>query len=341
MKNFKEYAINLVITFILFLVILYFIDIEKVINVVLNSNYYFLGMAVFAYIVVITIMSLRIRIVLNELKHFIPFRSILNSNLAGMLASDFTPARSGYFFTAFSLSSKHKIPISESILTILGPQLFDFMIKVVSLSVIAIVLIDRIDGLQENIFAIIFAIVCIFSVILFFGGLIFINGFIKKFKFIEKFPLIDRIYLLFERMQKKSHKLIKIKYKIVGITFLSWGVKALEWFFISKALGIVLFDGGILDYLFMLVLQGSVTLIQFMPLPTIAGGGASELGASGILLLFGVPIETGIAFALLTRGIMILVDSLGSFEIVNFIRKRGIGKIFNSINSIKHEGEKN
>lgn len=336
MKNLKDYIINIAITIAIFVLIFSLFEFDKIVEVILNSNYYFLATALVAYFGVVTIMTLRIRMILNKMKYFPSFKSIMESNLAGMIASDFTPARSGYFFTAFSLSSKHKIKINDSILTIFGPQLFDFTIKAVSLSIMIIILLNAIDGFGENILFTLLAIIGIFSVIGFFGALLFLKGFLKKFSIVKKMPFGDKIYSLFYLMQKNSYKLMDIKWKIILITFASWAMKAAEWYLLTRALGITIFDGGIMDYAFMLVFQGTTTLVQFIPLPTLAGGGASEVGFSGLLFLFGIPIETGIAFALLTRGVMIVIDVLGTGELIRYIRKEGIKKVFEEINSMDH-----
>ncbi len=336
MKNLKDYIINIGITIIIFAIILSIFDISKIIQIILNSNYYFIFAALLLYIILLAVMSIRIREVLVSLDYKFKFIEIFKSNLAGMLASDFTPARSGYFLTAFSLSTKEKIPINDSILTILGPQLFDFTIKAFSLAMMMVIIIDKIEGLKNNIFATIVAIFSIIFVILFLCCLLFMEGFLQKFSFIKKIPLGTKFYSLFDLMQKKSHKLFNIKWKIIGITLTSWAIKGLEWFLIAKALGIVIFDGGILDYLFILIFQGTTTLIQFIPLPTLAGGGASELGFSIILVLFGVSPETGIVFGIITRFVMIIIDSFGAFELIGFIKKEGIKKIFKEISSIDH-----
>ncbi len=336
MKNLKELLINFGITLLLFIAIFSLFDLNEVVNVLINSDYYFLGLAVLAYIGVVTVMAIRIKMILDELKHHIPFLSLFKSNLAGMIASDFTPARSGYFFTAFSISAKNKIPINNSILTIFGPQLFDFAIKATSLSIMIILILNLFDGFGENILITIGSVVGVFGVIGFFGALVFVKGFVKRFLFLKKIPFGTKIYGLFYLMQENSHKLMNIKWKIIGITFVSWGIKAFEWFLLSKALGIVIFDGGILDYLFILIFQGSTTLIQFIPLPTLAGGGASEAGFAGILFLFGIPLETGLAFALLTRFVMISIDVLGVGEIINYVRKEGVNKMFKEIDSLEH-----
>lgn len=339
MKNLKEYFANILVTVLAFAVIFYFFDLEKIIEITVNSDYYLIFAAIIVYFIVVSLMVARIKIILDKLKYHPPILSIMESNLAGMLASDFTPARSGYFFTAFSLSSKHKIPINDSVLTIFGPQLLDFSIKAISLVLMFVLILNNFGMLNENLVLTILSIACIFLAIGFFGALIFAKGFIEKFSFIKKLPFGNKIYSLFDLMQKKSYKLMDIKWKIILITICSWLTKAFEWFLVARALNIFIFDGGVLDYLFIIIVHGSVTLIHFIPLPTIAGSGASEIGFSGILYLFGVPLETGITFAIITRLVMIIVDVFGIWEILRYVRKEGIAGILKEIDSLDRRKE--
>jgi len=335
LKNLKEYLLNFGITLLLLVIILYFFDFEKIFEIILNSNYYLIFLSLIIYFVVVLTMTYRLKIVLNELKLAISLRELLKSVLAGMIASDFTPARSGYFFVAFSLSSKLKTKINDTLLAIFGPQLFDFTIKALALTTMILFLFNYVGGLENSIFITILSIIGIFSVIGFFGALLFVNGFLENFSFVKTLPVLSKIYSLFSMMQKNSHKLMDIKWKIIGVTLFSWILKGCEWLIISQALGIDIFGNLFYDYLFIMIFQASITLIQFVPLPTIAGGGASELGFSGVLYLVGVPMEIGLAFALLTRIVMIVVDIFGIGEIIWYLKKEGFEGILKDINSIE------
>ena len=324
--------VDLVGTILIFALIFYFFDFKQTFRIILHSDYMLILLALVSYMFVILWMAVRIRMVAKSLGYGISLIDSIKSNLAGMLASDFTPARTGYFFTSFSLTSKHNIPIHDSLLTIFGPQLFDFTIKAVSLVAVTFLLFDRIGG--HDILFVVLGILAVFGAIGFFGALLFVPNVLKMFEFVKRFPFGDKFYSLFSLMGRNAHKLMGIKWGIIGVTLVSWAFKALEWFFISKALGIGIFDGGIQQYLFMVVFQASITLIQFLPLPTIAGGGASEFGFSGVLFFFGVPIEAGIAFALVTRVTMIVIDLFGIHEVLRYVRKEGVSGLLREISSL-------
>jgi len=334
----KGYLIDIIGTIIIFALIFYFFDFKKVFEIIFHSDYYYIVAAIFTYVGVVILMSTRIKIVLDKLNYNIPVLSIIKSNLAGMIASDFTPARSGYFFTSFSLTSKDKVPIHDSLLTIFGPQLFDFIIKAVSLVIILLLIFNNVPGLHNNLLLVLVSVLGIFGVIGFLGALLFVPRLLKKFSFMKQIPFGKWFYSLFSMMGENAHKLLKIKGKIVLITVVSWMFKGLEWFLVSRALGITIFDGGILQYLFIMIFQASITLIQFLPLPTIAGGGASEFGFSGVLFLFGISIEAGIAFALITRMTMIIIDIFGIGEVISYIQKEGLSGFLKELGNIGHGG---
>ena len=146
MDSKQKFIINLSISLAIFVAIFYIIGADKIINSLMHARFEFIILALVAYILVNLLMSLRIKVVLDSISDELSTLKILPSSLAGMFASDFTPARVGYFFTAFSLSSRFKIPLEKTTISIFGPQLFDFLIKAVSASVLFLFLVDKLGA---------------------------------------------------------------------------------------------------------------------------------------------------------------------------------------------------
>jgi uncharacterized membrane protein YbhN (UPF0104 family) len=113
-------------------------------------------------------------------------------------------------------------------------------------------------------------------------------------------------------------------------------VKGLEWFAIAKALNISVFTEWWQDFLFMMVFQAAITILQFLPLPTIAGAGASEAGFAVILSVFGVPFETSVAFGFLTRLVMIIVDIFSLPVLLDYLHKHGLEKSLAGLSKLSH-----
>lgn len=327
-----QLVLNLVISLIVFAAILYLVGIDKISTVLLKARWELLGLGVVAYGLLNIVMSYRIKIVLESIGDKIPLKRIIPSNLAGMLASDFTPARAGYFFTAFSISSRENIGLEKTMLSIFGPQMFDFIIKVLSAGILLLLILSQTG--MNNIVVNAALLVAFLSAILFASALVFHPPLLKRFGFFESFPLAPRVFAFLRKMHLHSDKVLALKEKIVAITLLSWFMKGLEWYLLSQAIGIQLSGNIAQDILFIMVFQGAITIIQFLPIPTLAGAGASEAGFAGILAFFGVPLEVAVTFGFLTRLVMIIVDMFSVSVILDYLHTHSLEKSLEGISGV-------
>lgn len=317
-----QIVLNLVVSLVLFALIIYLVGADEISNVVLNARMDLLALSVLFYLALTLIMSFRIKVVLSSMGEKLSLQKIYPSNLAGLLASDFTPARVGYFFTAFSLSSRNSIATEKTIATIFGPQLFDFLIKATSATLLTAMIVSTFgaNGILLNIVL----IVCSFTAILFAGLLVFYPPMLDMLSFLKVLPFAGKVFGFLRSMHQHSHRIFSVKWEIVWITLFSWLVKGTEWFLLSRAIGIEIFGDMVQDILFMMVFQGAITIIQFVPVPTLAGAGASEAGFAAILFLFGVPFEQSVAFGLLTRFVMIVADVFSIPVILEYLHKHSL-----------------
>ena len=288
------------------------------------SHVVWLALALAIYFLINACMAFRVWLLLRDMKIRIPFMRALLANLSGMIASDFTPARSGYLTTAFVLSQNNKIPLEKSMVSILGPQIFDFGLKVTAGAIAFWYLINfAFAGGSVNSSAIksavIFAIFAISAMI----GVIVLSLFSRTFynctHFVRRLPFGGKIHDLMEQMQKHSASIRRLFWTILGLLGLTWFLKALEWYAIGNAVGIHP-NTPFHPLVFYAFLQPISTLLQFAPFPTLAGVGVFEIGVVFVLAQFGVPIEQAVVFALLTRFVMIAVDSIGVREAVKALK---------------------
>ncbi|MFH0737389.1 MAG: lysylphosphatidylglycerol synthase transmembrane domain-containing protein [Candidatus Micrarchaeota archaeon] len=329
-----QLLLNLALSIAIFAGIFYFVGFGKVVSALLNISLPLFALALLVYLCLNIMMAYRVKVVLESIGDRIPTHEVLKSSLAGMLASDFTPARAGYFFTAFSLSSRYGIKLEKTLLSILGPQLFDFMIKVSSAALLMYAIIAMAGGGDMLVNAIVLLV--FLSGILAAGLLVFYPPLLPRLSFLKSLPLVPRAFAFIEDMHEHSHKVLAIKWKIVALTSLTWLMKGFEWLLISKALGITITGQPVDDLLFMMVFQAAVTIIQFLPIPTIAGAGASEAGFAAILMPFGVPLESAVAFGFLTRMVMIIVDSLSLPVILSYLQKHSLESVLNQLLRMEH-----
>ncbi|MFZ5501404.1 MAG: lysylphosphatidylglycerol synthase domain-containing protein, partial [Candidatus Micrarchaeota archaeon] len=136
-------AINAIVSIALVAIVLHLVGFSEVlgelagvdIGLLLISMLFLLGMDM--------VMVYRIRMVLEEAGARAPFMGTLRSHFMGMLFADFTPSRTGYFATAAALRYNQGVPGDKALLSIFGPQIFDFAFKVItgSLAILYIMMV--------------------------------------------------------------------------------------------------------------------------------------------------------------------------------------------------------
>jgi len=328
-----NYIINIAGALAAIAIILYFVDVGQIWGVISHSRLEFILLASLAYITLNAAMAQRIRVLLSSMGHRIPFASALKADLGGMLASDFSPARSGYFLTAFLISSEKSVNLEKSMLAIFGPQLLEFLLKAVCTALLVVLIMQSFPifaGKEILVFATLAAIA---GGIIFFFALLFHPNLLERFAFMKIGPG-KKVFYLFHLMRDNSGVMVREWPSILSLTMIAYILKAVEWFLLAKALGITVI-GPVWDLGFFLLFVPFVTFVQFLPLPTIAGAGTGEAAGTAILALFGVPIEIGISFGFLTRGMMILVDLAGISAILPFIRKESFDGVLKDIDAIE------
>jgi uncharacterized protein (TIRG00374 family) len=329
-----QLLLDLLVSLALFVAVLWLVGADRVYDTLLGARPELLVLALLVYVGVTFVMAYRIKFVLSGMDEHLRLMQVAPSNLAGLLASDFTPARAGYFFTAFSLSSKFGLSLEKTVTVIFGPQLFDFLIKILSAIALILIIASRFGAgsLALNLLVVCAAL----GAILFAGLLVFHPPFLKHLSFAERLPTVPTLFSFLRRMHTHSGRVLDLKWGILGLTLATWLLKGLEWLCLSRALGISITGNLFWDLVFMMVLQAAITIIQFIPSPTLAGAGASEAVVAAVLLPFGVPFASGIAFGFLTRLNMVVVDLFSLPVIVAYLHKHSVESILDRISGLEH-----
>lgn len=313
LKYVKE-AAQVFLSIIAIAAIAYFVDIGKVAQAIAGANPAYIIAAILCYAGINVAMSYRISMLLGDMKAGMGFRKVISSHFAGMLASDFTPARSGYFATALALA-RHGATVSQGVAAILAPQIFDFLLKVIAGGAMLAYVAGREISGQSSLVASMLGIAAVALMLLFAVMLVFSRKFLLVFKpLFGIVPFGGKAFAMLESMQGHSMHVKTRWLEILGLLALTWTLKGMEWMFLAKAIGMgVDFPYG--ELAFFMFLQPLVTILQFVPFPTAAGSGLSEAGAIGILFLFGISAPVAAAFAILTRGMTTIVDLIGLREV--------------------------
>jgi uncharacterized protein (TIRG00374 family) len=291
--------VNGIISLALIAIILNYVGLSDFIKTLGSVNLFMLFLGMVFLLIMDLVMSYRIKMLLDFSKNGIPFLDIIKAHFVGMLCADFTPARSGYFAAAGVLHYKYKVNSEHAMLSIFGPQIFDFGVKVTAGTVALLYLLYHFIGPGKG-WIMIAGSVMLAAVIAVMMLLLFSERFLRMFSFSKRLPVAASAYGLFSRMQQNSHMVVKLTPQILVLIVFSWVAKAISWYFVAKSVGITV-NTGFPEPLFYLFLQPLVTILEFIPTPTIAGMGLSEGGTTAVFALFGIPVAAAATFALLVR----------------------------------------
>ncbi|MDP3104909.1 MAG: lysylphosphatidylglycerol synthase transmembrane domain-containing protein [Candidatus Methanoperedens sp.] len=301
MKKYRM-ILQVIIGIVIIAIILYKIGIYDVISALKKTVPFYFIMACLAYLCLNLTLASRLGFLLAKIGYKLKFITIFFSHVGGMILSDITPGRSGYFLTPALLKKKAGTPITDGMACIFAPQAIELILKVGG-AFAAIIYISSISGIQRDLLI----SVAIGASILMFAGILMLViswkdenvslNFLKRIPFLRNFT---------ERILTFKERSIAIKGSINTILLLTvtgWFFAALHWFYLGKALGIEL------PYYVFFLLHPLLSILMFAPTP--AGVGFLEVGTIGVLSLFGVSNELAIAFSILVRASMILVDLTG------------------------------
>lgn len=312
-NDFRPILLQIGISIILLCALLYFADFPSVVSSLASGKLEFFLAASFAYLAINLIMTYRITALLGAMGTPVNFLQALRCHYLGMLASDFTPARSGYFAAAFALH-RHGPPVSKAVSSILAPQMFDFFIKVFA-SVVGVAYLVSMLGMGGSsilmiaaAIAVIMGFVAVIAVILFYPKIAE-----PHLPHLKRIPFGSKIYVMLSKLSENAPIMRANLLIVISLLFVTWSLKGFEWWMLAEAIGIspnIPFH----LFLFFLFLQPAVTVLQFIPTPTPAGAGVSEAGTVGILLLFGISAPSAVAFGILTRAVMLVQDWVGVSE---------------------------
>lgn len=316
----KHLILDFLLSLFIMSVIFYFIGINRIIHEFGNINYFYLLLSIVFLLLMYVGMTVRLHLLLSELKVKIKFWDIFKMHMVGMLLADFTPARMGYLGVAYGFTKKYKVPEEKSSVAVLGPQIYDFTFKVV-LGTIGMFYILQ-TYLKINHGELLFAGAFVMGgMIVLMLLLLFSKKFLLLLSFTRKIAFADKIISIFENAQKHSKVLYHCFPSLLFILLFTSCMKVISWFFVAKSLGITLSVDfpEVFVYFF---LQPILTMLEFLPSPTLAGSGLSEGGGVLIFSIFGISAAKAVSFVFLARVKTIFVNLFAIKEAVSLLRSK-------------------
>lgn len=305
------------------------IDFRKLGTVFLKAHYLWLIASVIMSIIAFIIRAKRWMLLIEPLGYKPPLKNTYHSLLTGYLANMIFP-RLGEVTRCAALGKKEKIPFDKLVGTVIVERTIDFLTVFVLLGLM-LVAGSATTGtfLSENVVHPLSArISAIFgSSTILYISLIVVITFIAILYFVLRKELsghkfFRRIYSFGDGIIDglKSISGLKRKWEFLILTFFLWGAYLLMSFFPLFCLASTS-DIGLAGAMFILVI-GSFG----MAVPIQSGLGAYHwIVSRGLLVVYGIPLEEGLAYATLSHeSQMLIIALLGSVSLfILFGRKSG------------------
>ncbi len=292
--------IQLIISILLVFFIFQIIRLDDLLLVLSGTDLALLGFGVLAYLALNVLNSFKLGLLVGQK---MPFRELFMINMAGMLASDVTPGRAGYFYTIVLL----KIRKSKSAAALAVFQLTELLVKLVGALAAFFLLLTFISGTSlPSYFFFAFGLIALAAVF------IFLVSFSRHSE--KLLGWSERFLPSFVRFQKHAKSTKKVFVSAFSVTLVGWFLRGLEWFFVANAIGLNL------DFFQAVLLHPLITIFAFVPV-SIAGLGLVEFAGITIITNMGVvssenALETVLAFLLLDRAMNLVVDLIGLKRLV-------------------------
>lgn len=281
--------------------IIYSLDPNRVMGVLLKTRLDYFILAAFFYFLNDVTAAISLRMMTSDK---ISLLEVLVSHMGGMLYSNITPGRLGYYYTSFSIAKKTDTSRSANIGILTLFQGINFFVKVM-LCIIAVTYFSSyiVDSDSQNylLFAAFFPLIG-----LAFIALVLYTKTINLM--LSKVSAAKRLLGYIERMQAatkevKTEKIIKL----LILALFGWFFMSAQWLMLASAIEVDI------SYLTALMLQPLLTTVMFVPVSP-SGLGLAEGGSALLFNASGFTLADGLAFMLLVRINSIAVDAFGLLD---------------------------
>lgn len=292
--------------------LLYKININELLQILKKTAPVYFILACLSYLCLNLVLTTRLHYLLKKIGYQVKFQTVFISHMGGMIIGDITPGRGGYFITPAILKKRGNTSVTDGMACIFAPQAVEFILKVTG-AFAAIIFISHLKGINRDILvsavigSVILLVVGILMLVLSWKSENLSSNFLSKIPFFRKFT---------ENLLSFKEKSIDIKNSMNAIILLyviGWIFAALQWYYLGKSLGIEL------PYYVYILLHPLLSILMFVPL-TPAGLGLMEGGIIIVLALFGVSPPLAMAFSVLIRASILVVDMIGLRSVLSSIR---------------------
>jgi uncharacterized protein (TIRG00374 family) len=294
------------------------IDYQLFLSLLTNLDIRFILLAGLCYLLNNLLMAYRIKRILFTLGENLRYKLVFFSHMAGMLLSDFTPARSGYLYTAIALN-KRDVPLEKGFSTITSTYLYDLTLKMI-VALLGAYFIYSYVFAERLSYALVITFLLILGVII--GYLIIMYPGERIRNLFQKREILKKI-LVFGAQSRAIQRYAPF---ILSISLVGWILRGLQWYMILLSMRQVFLTP--FDALF---LNPLLTLVSLIPL-TPAGWGIQEAGIVFVFTALGSSATIAASFALINRFVEVGIDSIGIKEFfVKSLKDETLFAFYNTI----------
>jgi len=304
----KMKLLSLLLGVSIFLAILYFSNIEKVIETLRNANVFFIALALVSGIILILLKGFRWKIFLTFVNVRTSFYLALSSFNAAMFLGNLTPGRLLEPLRGYLLKLKIKCSFSETTSLVIAERIIDVLVCIL-FSLLAFQIVST--QLPENVAR--FSIITLsLAFLLSIFGLLVLNSkklTLKFFKIFFKLPLINKFKSKVENFARNFYsgfqkmKLAKNVAISLILTIVVWVSEGFILYFSLLSVGVQLPVIVCIGVACLSVLLG---LLSFLP----GGLGSTEIVLFVLLSSLGIPIPQTTAAIVIYRFISYLIQNL-------------------------------
>ncbi len=307
---------NIIIQIIIGIAIIVFIlnklNLNDVASALKRTNPLYFVFACLSYVLLNVVLASRLNYLLKRIGYRFRFINVFISHMGGMMVGDITPGRSGYFLTPSLLKKNAGSKVTDGMACIFAPQGIEFILKVGG-AVAAIIYISTFPGISNDLIITAAAVAAFLLVV---GILMLIIAFRDEkmtSKLLGRLPFFKNYVANLSSFKERNLGIKENLNAILVFTMIGWVFAALHWYYIGKALGLEL------SYFDFFLLHPLLSILMFVPISP-AGFGLLEGGAILVFSLFTISAEPSMAFILLVRASILLVDLLGMKTILASLR---------------------
>lgn len=295
-----------IIGFLLFIYILYKVNLKELFSVFRNINFLYFFSSLFFWFSVIFLRIFKWKVLVDFLEKKLSFKELSLAFNKGLFLGIITPGRLGEFYRTQYLKEKTNISLGSSFWTVTLDKIVDFQ-STALLSLMAVFYL--VFGLKLKILAVIIPFLLLFIILSFY--LLFSKNQTKPLlKFVLKFFLPSNLKEKTENFTEDFFKMMKevklsLFLKLLSFDLIGFLIITLAHYLLALALGLT----APFWYLFLIV--PLVAMIIFIPV-SIQGIGTREVSYVYLLSFFSIDPSQALAFSLLSFfcGIIIGIPGL-------------------------------